>query len=320
MVILSSVLPGVQSSDTAIRHLGCQRPGKERTNTQPHFKTSPLPPSPSIAIGHPPHYTMASMSPINTAVGASGASSSGGSVSPRQAIPPKNVAFELLFPDSPQRRARLPMRVQIFPHDATDSIVTTVKNFYGLYSGPTGSKGVSFEDQNGNTLIARYENFHNNMIVYVRVIDESPSESVVFGPQEFQPSPVAEQAYFGANGFAAESVRHYGQDIARPESTASLRRSPSPNASRGRRSVSAGANGKKARSRSVKNRGSSQGDDTMNGYSSGDGAPSSHSSKNKEHLGNTDISVENIVEGGRRKRAKFESSVSALIINLLSFY
>lgn len=248
------------------------------------------------------------MSPINIPVAASGASSSGGSVSPRQAVPPKNVAFELLFPDSPQRRARLPMRVQIFPHDATDSIVTTVKNFYGLYSGPAGSKGVSFEDVNGNTLIARYENFHNNMVVYVRVIEEAPTSPAPYEPQQYQPSPIAE-GYYNGNGYTAESVRPYGQDTARPESRLSLGRSPSPNASRGRRSASVNHNDKKARSRSAKNRASSQADDAMNGYSSGDGAPSSLSSKNKEQLGNTDISLENIVEGGRRKRAKFESSV-----------
>ena len=33
------------------------------------------------------------------------------------------------------------------------------KNFFGLYDG----HGVSFEDKAGNTLIARYENFENNM-------------------------------------------------------------------------------------------------------------------------------------------------------------
>jgi hypothetical protein len=48
--------------------------------------------------------------------------------------------------------------------------------------------------------------------------------------------------------------------------------------------------------------------DAMGGYSSGDGATSS----TKEQFGNTDISVENIVEGGRRKRAKFESSVCVI--------
>ncbi|EHK99445.1 hypothetical protein M7I_4744 [Glarea lozoyensis 74030] len=128
------------------------------------------------------------------------------SVSPFGSPTPKSVAFELLFPESPQYRARLPMRVQIFPHDTTDSIITTVKNFYGLYAGPGGAKGVSFEDDQGNTLIARYENLRNNMIV-------------------------------------------------------------------------------------------------------GDGAPGSVSSRTKsEHIGNTEISLDNIVEGGRRKRAKFESS------------
>lgn len=252
---------------------------------------------------------MASMSPINTAVAASGASSNGGSVSPRQAVPPKNVSFQLVFYDSPHRRARLPMRVQIFPHDATDSIVSTVKNFYGLYSGPNGSQGVSFEDGQGNTLIARYENFYDTMTVFVRIIDESPVPPPSFGPHQYQTSPGADPAYYGGGDYHTESVQHYGQDIARPDSRLSLRRSPSPNASRGRRSDSASVNGKKARSRSAKNRGSSQADDAANGYSSGDGAPSSLSSKNKEHLGNTDISLENIVEGGRRKRAKFESSV-----------
>jgi hypothetical protein len=48
----------------------------------------------------------------------------------------------------------------------------------------------------------------------------------------------------------------------------------------------------------------------MNGYSSGDGAGSVSSRTKSEHLGNTEISLDNIVEGGRRKRAKFESSVS----------
>src|SRR5690349_12777267 len=76
---------------------------------------------------------------------------------------PKNVAFELLVPDTPQYRARLPMRVHIYPHDTTDSIITTVKNFYGLYSGPGSPEGISFEDEQGNTLIARYENLRDNM-------------------------------------------------------------------------------------------------------------------------------------------------------------
>lgn len=251
------------------------------------------------------------MSPIDTAAAAS---SNGGSVSPRQTAMPKNVAFELMFSNSPQYRARLPMRVQIYPHDTTDSIVTTVKNFYGLYSGPTGSKGVSFEDDNANTLIARYENFRNNMVVYVRVIEEPPP---AFAPHSFHPATVGTEPYYPADGYQAQQPQRFEPDIHRPASRASRRRSPSPNAVRGRRSDSASTSSKKGRSRSVKNRRSmahSHADtysDSLNGYSSGDGAPSTTSGKNKEQLGNTDISVENIVEGGRRKRAKFESSVGS---------
>src|SRR6201999_3056669 len=77
----------------------------------------------------------------------------------------KNVTFEYLLNETSQTRARLPMRVNIFPHDGTESIIATVKNFYGLYDG----NGVSFEDKDGNTLIARYENFADRQIVHVRV-------------------------------------------------------------------------------------------------------------------------------------------------------
>ena len=124
-----------------------------------------------------------------------GVAPNAGSLSPRQTATPKSVAFELLFTDSPQYRARLPMRVQIYPHDTTDSIVTTVKNFYGLYSSPTCSKGVSFEDEQSNTLIARYENFRNNMVVYVRVIEE-PAQN----PAE-EPHVVQETSSSKRNGF-----------------------------------------------------------------------------------------------------------------------
>ena len=257
------------------------------------------------------------MANINTAVGPSGSPSSGGSVSPKQPVPPKNVAFELLFPDSPQYRARLPMRVQIYPHDDTESIVTTVKNFYGLYSGPTTTKGVSFEDEHGNTLIARYENFRDHMIVYVRVFEESPPPSAPFPLQYFPQAPAEEPANLENKPQMVQDAQRQGRDISRPASRASQRQSLSPGAPRGRRSASVSGSVKKNRSRSAKNRTSMDGDaysESMNGYSSGDGAASSTSAKNKDHLVNTDISVENIVSGGRRKRAKFESSVSARFV------
>ncbi|KAK6951673.1 hypothetical protein Daesc_006196 [Daldinia eschscholtzii] len=240
---------------------------------------------------------MASASPIETFPSGSTGSHSG-SASPRQPVTPKHVQFELLFPESPQYRARLPLRVQIYPHDDTESIISTVKNFYGLYHG---GKGVSFEDDRGNTLIARYENFSNNMIVYVRVIEESPPPAGVYGPNGYQSGPI---------DYATQQLGHH---LSRPASRTSRKRSPSPNGGRGRRSASASTNptaGKKGRSRSTKNRSANYDNrsDSINGYDSGDGAPASVSSKAKEQIGNTDISVENIVEGGRRKRAKFESS------------
>ncbi|KAK3325697.1 C6 finger domain-containing protein [Apodospora peruviana] len=265
---------------------------------------------PKLAIN-----TMTATSPVD-GFAAMSAYSHSGSVSPRTVAVPKSVSFELLFPESPQCRARLPLRVSIYPHDTTDSIVTTVKNFYGLYSGPAVSKGVSFEDDQGNTLIARYENFHNNMVVTVRVFDEPSSAPEPFRPHGFHSASVGVQSYYNLDVYQPQPPQQYAQQVSRPASRTSRVRSPSPNSARGRRSDSAGTHtttSKKGRSRSSKTRtpGAAVGEarsESVNGYSSGDGASASISSKTKEQLGNTEISVENIVEGGRRKRAKFESS------------
>ncbi|KAH6854340.1 hypothetical protein B0I37DRAFT_26896 [Chaetomium sp. MPI-CAGE-AT-0009] len=245
---------------------------------------------------------MAAMSPNGTGAALAGLHS--GSVSPRTITVPKAIQFVLVF-QHPPYEGRLPLRVSIYPHDTTDSIITTVKNFYGLYSGPGISKGVSFEDEDGNTLIARYENFKDHMIVRVRVIDEP------LGP-DYHAALFGAQSHPNANGYPVQESQHLDNHAPRPTSRTSRMRSPSPNSGRGRRSNSTGANpiaGKKGRSRSSKNRTQTNGDghgDSFSGYSSGDGAGSS--SRSKEQLGNTDISVENIVEGGRRKRTKFESS------------
>lgn len=249
-------------------------------------------------------------------------------MSPYGSPKPKLIKFELVLPDQ-QNRARLNMRVNIFPHDTTDSIITTVKNFYGLYAGPGGAKGISFEDEHGHTLIAHYENLQNDMSVYVQIIDEPLGLSGPYGPSSYHSaSPGLPPAYYTGGGNnhmpppQPATALNYGQPISRPTSRTSHKRSKSPNGGRGRRSASASTNPpptKKHRSRSgFKSRGSSthgsfadNHSDAMTGYSSGDGAPGSVSSKTKsDHLGNTEISLDNIVEGGRRKRAKFESSVS----------
>ncbi|KZF26536.1 hypothetical protein L228DRAFT_235592 [Xylona heveae TC161] len=240
---------------------------------------------------------------------------------------PKHVTFELLFPESPAYKARLPMRVQIFPHDTTDSIITTVKNFYGLYEGPNGIQGVSFEDEQGNTLIARYENLRDRMIVYVRVI---PDYTTVFNQGLEQLNAAAglrkgsslDDPHAAVPSFAQPYGN--GQPHSRPSSRLARKRSVSPQSGRGRRSQSA-TTMKKPRSRSgAMSRQSSShgfppdhGSDGLTGYSSGDGAPGSATGSRKsrnEQVASADISLDNIVEGGRRKRAKFESSELPLFV------
>ena len=59
--------------------------------------------------------------------------------------------------------------------------------------------------------------------------------------------------------------------------------------------------------------------DDPHAASDSDGGPASSvtGSRKAEPLASADISLDNIVEGGRRKRAKFESSVSRLLLVLV---
>jgi hypothetical protein len=221
--------------------------------------------------------------------------------SPSKSLQPKHVSFELLLPQSPQHRARLPMRVNIFPHDTTDSIITTVKNFYGLYE----RRGVVFEDRHGITLIARYENFEHNMVVYVRVTAEDPEID------EFAPG--ARQSASPRRPRLDEAFQMLPPTLSR----AVARQSESPQPSRGRRSASASNNVKRPRP-VMKSRGPSSHGSFAEGLGEGNGSDSeggnvsvtSSRRSRKEQVASADISVHNIVEGGRRKRAKFDSSVS----------
>ncbi len=233
---------------------------------------------------------------------------------------PKNVTFELLVEGTTNLRARLPMRVQIFPHDTTDSIITTVKNFYGLYEGAT--TGVSFEDERGNTLIARFENFRNSMVVYVRVISDYSRHSPHAQYAHNSASPLSPHRFASLD----EPVQMlppqpaqalgYAHPLSRPASRVAGKRSPSPRNGRIRRSASAqkarSQLGAKSRETSVHGNVDDINSDIINGYSSSsdNGAGSATSSrKARSELVSAEISVDNIVEGGRRKRAKFESSV-----------
>jgi len=240
-------------------------------------------------------------------------------------LAPKNVAFELLFDGGSNNRARLPMRVQIFPHDTTDSIVTTVKNFYGLYEG--AAKGISFEDDRGNILIARYENFLNNMTVYVRVIlDYSQAWQPHGQILNRSASPISahrvhplEEPFQMLPPQPAQALS-YGQGVSRPASRVARKQSASPRLGRSRRSVSAQKNrsrsGAMSREDSFQNHLDNLNSDNMKGYTSSDGEGGSVTSSRKarsEQLASAEISLDNILEGNRRKRAKFESSVSSSV-------
>ncbi|KAF2005576.1 hypothetical protein P154DRAFT_570872 [Amniculicola lignicola CBS 123094] len=215
----------------------------------------------------------------------------------------KYVSFELLLQQQ-GAKARLPMRVNIYPHDTTESIITTVKNFYGLYE----RCGVTFQDRNDLTLIARYENFTNDMVVYVSVVErDSAASEASAGPRES----------------ASPRRARLEEASARVGSHAPQRQSPSPQPGRGRRSESATTYIKPrsrpiAKSRATSSHGSfADAHIDVNGYSDSEGGNASVTSSRrgkKEHLASAEISVDNIVEGGRRKRAKFDSSELPLFV------
>ena len=230
-------------------------------------------------------------------------------------MPAKQITFELLLPELPQQRARLPMRVNIFPHDTTDSIIATVKNFYGLYEG----KGVCFEDRDGNTLIARYENFHHSMTVYVRIVYErvdtrkasqspqgdgrSPKKRRLDEPIQIAPPP-------------------FNLSTSRPASRSAIRRSISPQPGQNRRSASIATNGRGPSRANNRSRQSASFESAMeyaresaNYPSDSDGGSASVTSSRRERndqLASAEISTDNILEGGRRKQSKFDSSVRSL--------
>ena len=216
------------------------------------------------------------------------------------------------------------MRVRIYPHDTTDSIVSTVRDFYGLYAG--AAQCISFEDGSGMTLIARYENFSNNMIVYVRVVSDyshsweqppSQASSHAAVPISAQRTPHLDAGFEAAPSPSAQAFAS-GQQSSRPPSRVSRKHSASPGTAGSRRSESA----QKERARSGINIRSDSFHANLDGYnadalkyhsSDDDGASvtSSRRARN-EQLASAEISEKNIVEGGRRQaqRAKFESSVS----------
>ena len=223
--------------------------------------------------------------------------------------PGKSISFELLLDEGSKTRARIPLRVIVNAHDTTESIITTVKNFYGIYDG----NGVSFEDAQANTLIASYDNLFPSMTVYVRCVSGPPQPTSQHpngsAPDEIQPH---RRTSLGEPFQAAlpPHMREVSQSPSRSSSRLARKRSASPPQIRGRRSASQHKQG----SISAMSRGSS----ATGSFHDGDGYSDSETGRNSvsgsrgarsEHLVNSEISTANVLQDGRRGQTIFDSSV-----------
>ena len=225
-------------------------------------------------------------------------------------LPAKSVSFELLLDEGSKTRARIPLRVVLNTHDSTQSIVTTVKNFYGIYDG----HGLSFEDAKGNTLIASYDNLAQNSTIYVRIVPvpQTASNAVPYGfPVENSYDPQRHPSLGEPFSMLPPHMREQSHSPSRPASRIARKRSTSPTQGRGRRSASQ----QKAASFGAFSRGSSANGSSHedNGYSDSEAGRSSISGSKKarsEQFASSDISAANVLQDGRRGQPIFDSSVS----------
>ena len=226
--------------------------------------------------------------------------------------PGKSIAFELLLDESSRTRARIPLKVKVNAHDTTESISTTVKNFYGIYDG----HGVSFEDSQGNMLIASYENLGNNTTVYVRTVSGSHNGTMygqnsygVPAPPELHRRPSLGEPF----QMLPPHLRESSHSPSRSSSRLARKRSVSPSGGRGRR----GTSEQKPASFSAVSRGSSASGrySDENGYSDSEAGQSSTSGSRRaksDMLASSEISTANVLQDGRRGQTIFDSSVSFL--------
>ncbi|ETN41857.1 uncharacterized protein HMPREF1541_03796 [Cyphellophora europaea CBS 101466] len=228
--------------------------------------------------------------------------------------PGKSIAFELLLDESSKTRARIPLRVLVNAHDTTESIIATVKNFYGIYDG----HGISFEDSQGNTLIASYENLAANTTFYVRTVPGSngatPYPSGPFAVPAV-PEPQRQPSLGEPFQMLPPHMREQSHSPSRSSSRLARKRSVSPSQNRGRRSVSQ----QKPASFSAVSRGSSASGNYSddNGYSDSEAGRSSVSGSRRaksEMLASSDISTANVLQDGRRGQTIFDSSTLPLFV------
>ena len=238
--------------------------------------------------------------------------------------PGKSISFELLLDEGLKTRARIPLKVLVNTHDTTESIIATVKVFYGIYDG----NGVSFEDARGNTLIASYENLEDDTTVYVRSIPgpiQAPPQPL-YG--QYAPATDAEPQRRPSLGepfhmMLPPHLRETSHSPSRSSSRLARKRSASPTQLRGRRSASQ----QKPGSFSAMSRGSSaSGSYNEDGYSDSEAGRGSISGSRKarsELLASSEISTANVLQDGRRGQTIFDSSVRSIIsiwVRITDFY
>jgi hypothetical protein len=192
-----------------------------------------------------------------------------------------------------------PKPFYIRPHDTTDSIMDTVKHLFGL--SRQYDLGISLEDADGLSFIPSYENFTDGMTVDVRIEESLPNNYAYRHTYNLRQS----------QGMATGTSR----SSAYPTS-----RSVSPQ-SRGRRSTSATVmQTGSGRGRSLKRSAQYMDPDAdQEAYRDAMWYQLAHQSlipdddeeprTKAASVASADISVENIVEGSRRKRPKFSSDV-----------
>jgi hypothetical protein len=226
-----------------------------------------------------------------------------------QQRPGKSISFELLLDEGSKTRARIPLRVIVNVHDTTESVIATVKNFYGIYDG----NGVSFEDSKGNTLIASYSNLEHDTTVYVRSVPGTSQGSAQFLSTQYTTPIAPEPQRRPSLGepfhmMLPPHVRDHSHSPSRSSSRLARKRSISPQM-RGRRSASQ----QKVGSFSAISRGSSaSGSFHEDGCSDSEAGRSSISGSRKaksEQIASSDISTANVLLDGRRGQTIFDSSV-----------
>jgi hypothetical protein len=247
------------------------------------------PHSPSTNAGHE-HRRLPSLSQLDMPVSPSGSSITHlhkESTSPPMVnAEPKEVTFVHIQHDG--HKARIPFRVNIGPNDTAEDITTTVRNFFGIYT----NESISFEDADGKMFIPRFENFKVGGSVFVRD-NTFPTQS----PNIFSPG---------------------GQSTESPAKPYPML-PPASNQPRNERLISGAMSPPPARRESIgfginklgtPQFGSPVKLEDTDGFSDSDGASNSGS---RRGVPSADVSLDNIVEGSRRKRAKFDSSVSSTV-------